>query len=62
MRKIIQIATSASNDPEEGETEHLYALCDDGTLWFWSRVHAKWELHIAPPENDDEEDDDDRSE
>lgn len=47
-RKIIQISTHSftSRDKEDWETTHreIYALCDDGTLWWkvWDDSHEVW--------------------
>lgn len=44
-RKIVQIAvTSAPN-----ESDILYALCEDGTLWSVQAGHMDWVEQLPPP-------------
>lgn len=42
--KIVQVATSSSKDAEGYETENLYALTEDGVLFYWAKVQGeeKW--------------------
>ena len=42
MSKFIQIATSSSADSDGNETENLYALDDDGIIWWYDFRIAKW--------------------
>jgi hypothetical protein len=51
-RKIIQICTSVIND-----TEAVYALCDDGTVWCLTWSHpSQWDrMHDIPQEEDQPE-------
>jgi len=39
-RKIIQISVTSG---ASGEPDFIYALCDDGTLWFYDTTNiGKW--------------------
>ena len=41
-RKIIQISASASPS-DHGSREHVYALCNDGTVWQFDAIgHYTW--------------------
>ena len=52
-RKIIQITATAVDDIAEADI--LYALCDDGTVWWtrplWAGEHDTWrKIHDIPQE------------
>lgn len=54
-RKIIQISSDPAVDSEDPNSNCLYALCDDGTLWLWSydynepKGKFRWsQIDIAP--------------
>ncbi len=51
-RKIIQIATTTGT---EGGCDFVYALCDDGTLWYlYNQTGATWrDLPDVPQPEDD---------
>ena len=56
MRKIIQIV----NEPESRGHARLYALCNDGSIWFCEISHAPeiysdWQRMPGPPAPADEE-------
>jgi hypothetical protein len=56
MRKVIQIAAqapSSGTDSDAGNDAVLFALCDDGTIWFYEFMgkNSKWErFHEVPQE------------
>ena len=53
-RRVIQIATwgSMAIDPDGGinETDGLYALCDDGTIWHWLDRPRGWSEVVPVPQ------------
>lgn len=49
VRKIVQIAVSSEHDNVHSV---LYALCDDGTLWFMSSAASEWTLEKNVPDTD----------
>lgn len=45
MRKIIQIQTTPA--PNDESDDSIYALCNDGTVWWWTAEAFHW---VAIPE------------
>ncbi len=41
-RKIIQLSHAATDSDGSYDT---FAVCDDGTTWYYSYVSLKWESH-----------------
>jgi len=60
-RKVIQIAAygyqelrSPTGDSLEYGADNLFALCDDGTVWWWDPDRMKpWSLVEEIPQDDD---------
>lgn len=51
MRKIIQICSNANDELETGES--LFALCNDGSVW-WNSSEPGWEWQRLPDIPQDE--------